>query len=88
VDAFIDKLKRVRCRFRQVPCANGCPALVPFIRMGKHVAKDCPERFLPCPLGCGVVMRLAQLHAHVEDDCPRRAMGEEKKSSKKKTYID
>jgi len=56
--------------------------------MGKHVAKDCPERFLPCPLKCGVVMRLAQLHAHVEDDCPRRAMGEEKKSSKKKTYID
>jgi hypothetical protein len=84
----LEEHERVRCRFRQVPCANGCPALVPFIRMGKHVAKDCPERFLPCPLGCGVVMRLAQLHAHVEDDCPRRAMGEEKKTSKKKTYID
>jgi len=41
----MDKLKRVRCRFRQVPCANGCPALVPFIRMGKHVAKDCVRMY-------------------------------------------
>ena len=51
MDAFIDKLKRVRCRFRQVPCANGCPALVPFHPHGQARGQGLPGTLFAVPLG-------------------------------------
>ena len=80
----LEEHERIKCRFRQIPCVNGCGVSVSLIRMNQHTNKDCSERFLACPLKCGDTYRYTQMAIHVAKDCPRRVMGEKKVTK----YID
>lgn len=64
--------ERFECRFRLIPCVQGCDALVPAIDMGRHSSKACSMRQVACPLQCGLMLRHYAVRSHTENDCARR----------------
>jgi ankyrin repeat protein len=67
------------CRFRKIPCPQGCDVHLPWLYSKAHMQKECPMRFLSCTNGCGEKMRFYDLEAHLQDACPRRFSLEETK---------
>lgn len=64
--------ERSKCRFRLVPCVQGCGELVVFIRTGKHNISTCEMRYEECPLRCGVTLRFKLMKSHLDNECVRK----------------
>ena len=67
-----DDHERFTCRFRLIPCGQGCGERITFIHAFIHMSKSCPMRNVECPLGCGQKMRFHETAVHVSEACLRR----------------
>lgn len=67
-----DDHERFTCRFRLLPCSQGCGENIVAIDMGRHVSKTCSMRHVQCPLQCDAVLRQYQVQSHLETECSRR----------------